>query len=153
MTGTYLTFLLYGELYAIQVDKVLEVLEKQELTLVPNAPEVILGVLNFRGNVVPVYQTCMVLNLTKQYDNSDYFIIILELITENGSFNLGAIVDKVKGVIQINDDEIKSTPPMSKDYNAEVIKGIVKYKDDFILIMDVDKLFAKKDVKTQDDAG
>jgi purine-binding chemotaxis protein CheW len=151
MTGTYLTFLLYGELYAIQVDKVLEVLEKQELTLVPNAPEVILGVLNFRGNVVPVYQTCLVLNLTKPDDNSDYFIIILELITENGSFNLGAIVDKVKGVIQINDDEIKSVPPMNKEYNAEVIKGIVKYKDDFILIMDVDKLFAKKDANYQED--
>jgi purine-binding chemotaxis protein CheW len=152
MTGTYLTFLLHGELYAIQVDKVLEVLEKQELTLVPNAPEVILGVLNFRGNVVPVYQTCLVLNLTKLDDNSNYFIIILELDTESGSINLGAIVDKVKGVIQINDDEIKSVPPMNKEYNAEVIKGIVKYKDDYILIMDVDKLFAKKDAKNQEDA-
>jgi purine-binding chemotaxis protein CheW len=141
MTRTYLTFILYGELYAFQVDKVLEVLEKQELTKVPNAPEVIQGVINFRGNVVPVYETSLVLKFAKLDDDCDYSIIVIELIAENGSCHVGAIVDKVKGVISINDEDIKSVPPMNKEYNSEVINGIVKYKDDFIMILDVDKIF------------
>jgi purine-binding chemotaxis protein CheW len=147
MTRTYLTFFLYGELYAIRVEKVLEVLEKQELTEVPNAPEVIKGVLDFRGSVVPVYETGLVLKLAQISNDANYFIVIVELPTINGSCLVGAIVDKVKEVIAINDEEVKSVPPMNKEYYAEAISGIARIKDDFIMIMDIDKIFADKKIE------
>lgn len=145
MSRTYLTFILYGELYAVQVTKVLEVLEKQEITIVPNAPPVVKGVLNFRGNVVPVYETSLALNLDKTNDESKYFIMILELSSDNGSFIVGAIVDKVQEVISLSDDEIKNVPPMNREYNSELITGITRIKNDFIMIMDVNKIFANKE--------
>jgi purine-binding chemotaxis protein CheW len=147
MIQTYLTFLLYGEYYAIKVEKVLEVLEKQDLTEVPNAPEIIKGVLDFRGSVVPVYETGLVLKLAKLSEDSNYFIVVVELPASNGSCLVGAIVDRVKEVIPIGDDEIKSVPPMNKEYNSEAICGIARVKDEFIMIMDVDKIFAEKKVE------
>jgi purine-binding chemotaxis protein CheW len=146
MSNTYLSFTIFGELYAIQVERVLEVLEKQDFTRVPNAPPVIQGVLSFRGNIVPVYESRIKFNLPEREENSNYYIIIIDLSTENGSYQIGAIVDKVKDVVILDDSEIKPVPPMSKEFNAELIKGIGNIGEKFIMIIDVDKIFTSSEI-------
>jgi purine-binding chemotaxis protein CheW len=147
MTSTYLSFTIYGELYAIQVEKVLEVLEKQEFTKVPNAPPVIQGIINFRGNAVPLYETRTKFNLPAREPVSNFVIIVIDLLVGNDNYQVGAIVDKVQNVITLDEDEIKPVPPMSKEFNAEFLKGIAKNNNQFILLIDVDKIFSSSEIK------
>jgi len=147
MTSTYLSFTIYGELYAVEVEKVLEVLEKQEFTKVPNAPPVIQGILNFRGNAVPLYETRTKFNLPARAVDENFVIVVINLVVNNDSYHVGAIVDKVQDVLALNDNEIKPVPPMSKEFNAEFLKGISKRNNQFILLIDVDKIFSSSEIK------
>jgi purine-binding chemotaxis protein CheW len=141
MSNTYLSFTINQELYAVNVEKVLEVLEKQEITLVPNVPEVIKGIINFRGEVVPVFETRVKFNLPARDEKANFVIAVLDLSNENETFRIGAIVDKVKDVIVLSDSDIKQVPAMSKEFNADFLTGIVKRENEFILLLDVNKVF------------
>jgi purine-binding chemotaxis protein CheW len=141
MTNTFLSFIVCGELYAVNVSKVLEVLEKQSITRVPNAPDYIKGIINFRGEVVPVFESRRKFNLPTRNDDESFVIIVLDLSHENDVFRIGAVVDRVKDVISIDDQEIKPVPPMSKEFNTEFLDGIFKQGDHFIMLLDVEKVF------------
>ncbi|HOK52745.1 MAG TPA: chemotaxis protein CheW [Bacteroidales bacterium] len=146
MSQTYLSFIIEKELFAINVAKVLEVLQKQPITQVPNAPEYIRGIINFRGEVVPVFETRVRFHFPSRSKEDNYVIIVLDLSNEETIFRIGAIVDKVKDVINIDDSEIKPVPLMSKDFNTEFIYGVYKTNDDeFLMILNVEKLFTTDD--------
>jgi len=147
MTNNYLSFSIYNDLYAIDINKVLEVLEKQELTRIPNAPAVIQGLLNFRGNIVPVYESRLKFNLPLRVDEEGYVIVIIELALEDRTCFVGAIVDKVHDVITLSDEEIKPVPPMSKEFNPEFIKGVAKLEDQFLMIFEVDKIYSSSEIE------
>jgi len=146
MVNTFLSFIVCGELYAVNVTKVLEVLEKQNITRVPNAPDYIKGIINFRGDVVPVFESRRKFNLPARAEEDSFVIIVLDLSHENDIFRIGAIVDKVKDVISIDDQEIKPVPPMSKEFNTEFLEGIVKQGDNFIMLLDVEKVFTGEEL-------
>lgn len=146
MNNTYLSFIVGDELYAVNVTKVLEVLEKQNITKVPNAPDYIKGIVNFRGEVVPVFESRTKFNLPERDENVSNVVIVLDLSKENDLFRIGAIVDKVKDVISIDDNEIKAVPAMSKEYNTEFLQGIFKQNDKFILLLDVEKVFTGEEL-------
>lgn len=148
MINTFLSFIVCGELYAVNVTKVLEVLEKQNITRVPNAPEYIKGIINFRGDVVPVFESRNKFNLPAGTDDGSFVIIVLDLSHETEIFRIGAIVDKVKDVISIDDQEIKPVPPMSKEFNTEFLQGIVKQGDNFIMLLDVEKVFTSDELNS-----
>lgn len=147
MTNNYLSFSIYNDLYAIDIKKVLEVLEKQDLTRIPNAPEVIQGLLNFRGNIVPVYESRIKFNLPPRDDEEGYVIIIIELALEDRTCYVGAIVDRVHDVIELSNEEIKPVPPMSKEFNPEFIKGVAKVDDRFLMLFDVDKIYSSSEIE------
>ena len=141
MRNTYLSFVVGDELYAVNVSQVLEVLEKQSITRVPNAPDYIKGIINFRGDVVPAFESRNKFNLPERNTEASYVIIVLDLSTNNESFRIGAIVDKVKDVLEIEDTDIKSVPAMSKEFNTQFLHGIYKLNDKFILLLDIEKVF------------
>lgn len=148
MNQVYLSFNIGKELFAINVLKVLEVLQKQKITPVPNAPEYILGIINFRGEVVPVFDTRQKFNLRSTNDTNSFAVVILDMVKNNESFRIGATVDKVKDVITINDEDVKPVPPMSSSFNAEFLSGIVRLQDEFMLLFDVDKVFTKSELQS-----
>ena len=141
MTNTYLSFIVCDELFAVNVSKVLEVLQKQHITHVPNAPNYIRGIINFRGEVVPVFESRIKFNLPDRNDEAAFVIIVLDLSKEGEVFRIGAIVDRVKDVINIEDAEIKPVPAMSKEFNTDFLNGIFKLNNDFIMLLDVEKVF------------
>jgi purine-binding chemotaxis protein CheW len=145
MTSTYLSFVVCDELFAVNVAKVLEVLQKQRITHVPNAPGYIKGIINFRGEVVPVFESRTKFNLPERIEMDAYVIIVLDLSKGGDVFRLGAIVDRVKDVISIEDNEIKPVPTMSKDFNADFLQGIFKLREDFIMLLDVEKVFTSEE--------
>ena len=141
MTNTYLSFIVCDELFAVNVAKVLEVLQKQRITHVPNAPAYIKGIINFRGEVVPVFESRTKFNLPPRPEDASYVVIVYDLSKGADVFRIGTIVDKVKDVISIDDSEIKPVPPMSKEFNTEFLNGIFKQQNDFIMLLNVEKVF------------
>ena len=136
---TYLSFSIANELYAVMVGKVLEVLQTQSISSVPNAPEYIQGVMNFRGEIIPVFKTRTKFCLPKRDDNQKYVIIVLEVEQDGEKVILGAIADNVKDVITITDKDIKPIPQIQGDLKADFLQGIAKIDDQFILLLDVDE--------------
>jgi purine-binding chemotaxis protein CheW len=141
MVSTYLSFVIRGDLYAVNVAKVLEVLQEEPITAVPNAPEYIRGIINFRGDVVPVFETRVKFNLPPREEDQSFNIIVLDVSEGADMFRLGAVVDKVKDVISIDDAEIKPVPTMSKEFNTDFLNGIFKLGNEFIMMLNVEKVF------------
>lgn len=146
MSQVYLSFNIGNELFAINVLKVLEVLQKRAISPVPKAPDYILGIINFRGDVVPVFNTRLKFNLKSLDENDKFAVVVLEMLKNNEPYRIGATVDKVKDVITINESEISPVPPMTSSFNIEFLSGIVRREDQFILLIDVDKVFSKNEM-------
>jgi purine-binding chemotaxis protein CheW len=142
----FLSFKLGNELFAVSVKKVLEVLEKQQFTEIPETPDYIKGVINFRGEIVPVADTRRKFKLPPQDEKEKFVIVIMELQINEESILIGTTADAVKDVIEISNDEIKALPSMGSQVNPEFILGMVQRNDKFIMILDVDKVFSSQDI-------
>ncbi|NJK94020.1 MAG: purine-binding chemotaxis protein CheW [Bacteroidales bacterium] len=147
MTSTYLSFVICGDQYAVNVAKVLEVLQEEHITSVPNAPAYIRGIINFRGDVVPVFETRVRFNLPDRQNTDTYNIIVIDVSEGADMFRLGAVVDKVKDVISIEDNDIKPVPAMSKEFNTDFLQGIYKLENEFIMLLNVEKVFSGTELK------
>jgi len=145
---TFLTFLLGQEYFAVNVTKVLEVLERQQITKVPQTPGHILGIINFRGEILPVVDTRQKFNLSTQDTEEKHFVIVYDLSTNQNKFIIAATADAVKDVIEIFENEIKPVPEMGISYNAKYISGAIRRKEQFILLLDVEKIFSISDAET-----
>jgi purine-binding chemotaxis protein CheW len=141
MIQEYLSFHLNNELFGIHLLKVMEVLEKQVITEIPNSPADIIGIINFRGDVVPVFDTSLRLNLKPWDQRKSFVIAVLDLVNHGEPFRIGAIVDSVSDVFTINENDIKPVPPMGNKLKAELIRGVVRKDNQFILLIDVDMTF------------
>lgn len=141
MIQTYLTFNIGKEVYAIKTEKVLEVLQHQNITVIPNSPEYLNGIVNFRGEGIPIFDARVQFNLTQKVDMNKAFIIVVDLHFENETVRTGAVVDKVLNVLPLNSEDILEVPPMKKHFNIEFLEGVVKHNDDFLLLLNMEKVF------------
>lgn len=148
---TFLSFTLADELFAISVKKVLEVLQEQEITEVPQTPEYITGIINFRGDILPVVDTRLKFNMTPRSEDDDRVIIILDLIVDDQKLLIGAIADGVKDVIEIPENDVKSAPEFGNNYNSEFLQGMIKIQEKFIMILDIDKVFSVEELNILQD--
>ena len=143
---TYLSFKLKTELFAVNVNKVLEVLERQYITTIPQAPAFLSGVINFRGEVLPVIDIRRKFNMKDREENDKYVIIVLDLNIK-GNLKLGAIVDGVRDVMELNDSELKEVPSVGYNYRSDFIIGMHQAAEGFMLILDFDRVFSEEEVK------
>lgn len=143
---TYLSFRLMNELFAVSVYKVLEVLEKQAITTIPKAPDFLAGVINFRGEVLPVIDIRKKFNMTDREEDEKYVIIVLDLCI-NGNFQVGAMVDGVNDVVEFSNDQLKDVPKLGYSYNSEFINGMYHSNDGFVMILDFEKIVSEEDIK------
>ena len=142
---TYLSFIINDEKFAVNVAKVLEVLQKQPISPVPNTPDYFQGVINFRGEIIPVIDTRIKLGLSGIQLEENFVIIVIEIRTETDQIVVGAIVDRVKDVITINQDQIMPVPKMNNKVKSDFFTGIVRVKDGFIIIINFDKIIISED--------
>jgi purine-binding chemotaxis protein CheW len=138
--NTYLSFSIGDEQFAVNVDRVLEVLQKQTITNVPNSPDFFKGVINFRGEIIPVVDTSIKLNLPVETLDEHYVVIVIELEIDGEKIVAGAMANKVNDVISITPQDIMPVPRMSKELRTEFFSGIVRRDERFILIVNFDKL-------------
>ncbi len=150
----YLTFRLDNETYGLGIKKVREVLESTAITRVPRMPEFMRGIINLRGGVLPVVDLRLKLGMTKTENSEDTCIIIIELMMDDEITLVGALADSVKEVISMEENEIVPPPRLGTSLNTEFIMGMGKKNDEFIIIIDIDRVFSFKevaDLKLSDD--
>ena len=142
MIQSYLTFHLGEEVFAANVDKVLEILEVPKITHVPCAPEFLRGVINLRGTVLPVIDTRLKFGLPSVDDNINTCIIVLKVNVEENEIIVGATVDSVQEVAEINSNQIQAPPSIGSKYKSEFISGMVKREESFAMILNLNLVFS-----------
>lgn len=145
-TESYLTFKLDNELFAISVSKILEILEVKPITKIPKSPLFMKGVINLRGNILPVIDSRNKFGMPEKDFTIDTCIIVLNINTGKDLLLVGAIVDTVQKVIDIPADAIQPSIGMGAFYREDFIYGIGKVDDDFIMILDIDKVFSAEEL-------
>src|SRR5687767_4509396 len=141
-THSYLTFKLDNELFAITVSKVLEILEIQPITKVPKSPSFMKGVINLRGNILPVIDTRIKFSIPETSHTIDTCIVVLSIDTDKEPLLVGAVVDSVQKVIDIPEQAIQPSANLGAFYREDFISGVAKVDDTFIMILEADKVFA-----------
>ena len=152
-TQCYLSFLLGDEYFAVNVEKVLEILEVPKITKVPRTPAYMRGVINLRGNVLPVIDTCTKFGMPTNADTVNTCIMVLNIRMENEDVVLGAVVDGVQEVLEISAQQVQPAPTIGSKYKSEFIDGMVKINDQFIMLLNMDRAFSAEELITVKASG
>jgi len=145
---TFLSFTLNEQIYAVTVLKVLEVLEVSNLIKIPDAPNYVIGVLNFRDEIVVVLDLKKRLGNEQNTQKKNKTVVIFEIKQADTVVKIGTTVDKVKDVIEIGLNQIKKVPQINEKINTHFITGMAQINEQYIIILDVDKLFNAIDIQT-----
>ena len=152
-TSQYLTFKLEDEVFALDIAKVREVLDFTSIAKVPQTPDFMLGVINLRGTVVPVVDMRLKFAMTRAETTVNTCIIIVEIEIDGENTVLGALVDSVQEVMDLDPDQIEPAPRIGTRLNTKFIKGMGKRDNHFIIIMDIDKIFSTDELAMARDMG
>ncbi len=149
----FVTYKLDQENYALDIDQVREVLDYTTITKVPQMPEFVRGVINLRGSVVPVVDLRAKFGLPATQRTVDTRILIVEVTVDQESTVLGALADTVKEVIELEPDQIDPPPKIGTRLKTDFIRGVGKRDNEFIIILDVDRVFSSDDLAAFQEAG
>lgn len=149
----YLTFKLGEEHFAIEIGKVREVLDFTNITKVPRTPDFMRGVINLRGNVVPVIDLRQNLGMSAIEKTVDTCIVIVEVMMGSESMQVGMLADSVQEVVDIDSSQIEPAPRLGTRLNTDFICGMGKRDDMFLIILDIDKVLSSDEVCAAVQAG
>lgn len=141
-TVQYLTFKLADEIFAFDVAKVREILELTTITKVPQTPEFMRGVINLRGSVVPVIDLKLNFSMQRTEQTINTCIIVVEVNLHGEAIVLGVLADSVQEVVEMEPNLIEPAPKLGTKLNTEFIKGMGKVGENFVMILDIDKVFS-----------
>jgi purine-binding chemotaxis protein CheW len=135
------SFKIGQEIFAVSVRYIQEILEVGKITAIPHAPVFMKGVMNLRGAVLPVVDSRIKFGLPVTEVTEETSILVLDLTVGEKTLRIGAMVDAVNEVFEVNTGDIIPLPSIGARYNSDFIRGTVKAGDDFILFLDVVKVF------------
>jgi purine-binding chemotaxis protein CheW len=143
-----LSFKLGSEEYGITILKVQEIRGYDTVTKIANAPEHVKGVINLRGNIVPIIDMRIRFNLgTPVYDESTV-VIILSL----GKQVVGMVVDSVSDVVRLAPEQIKAAPQMGTALNADYLTGLGTLDERMLILVDIDKLMSSQELELSEES-
>ncbi len=145
-SDSYLTFKVGGEHFAASVNKVLNILEMTKITKVPQAPEYMLGVINLRGQVLPVIDSRIKFGMPVSDITKNSFIIVIEVLIDHKIVQLGALVDSVNEVLEVQKEKILPPPSIGNRYKTDFISGVISVNDEFTMVLDIDKAFSTDEI-------
>lgn len=146
--NTYLTFKMGKEYYATKVDHVNSIMESPDnITRLPDMQNSVLGIINLRGQALPVVDLPDNLGITKTSTKGNNFILVMDVVIEKEKVALGIQVDEVEEVIEIRDNEIKTPPKISMTKDNGFISGVYQKGGKFIMISNMNKIFSSDEIK------
>ena len=138
--GKYLTFALGPEEYGLEILKVREIIGYMEITAVPQTPHHVKGVINLRGQVIPVIDLRAKFGMETTDVTEETCIIVVEIAQGNRNFNTGIVVDHVQEVLDIAGEEIEEPPQFGSSVNTDFILGMGKIGDTVKILLDIDRV-------------
>jgi len=145
--GTYLLFSLGGKLFALAIEKVISIVELQEVVDIPNSPKLLKGVITVRDEVVPVLDIQYKFNQEHSKVTSDTCLVIIDFCNENNEFEAAIQVDNVYEVIELKNTDFKPIPQFNQSSSKEgAITSIVHINDKIYLLIDFDRVFDDNEI-------
>jgi len=142
------SFKLGEETYGIEITKIREIILVGEITHVPETPAYVKGLINLRSTVIPVIDLRARFSLADTELTSDSRIMVLNV----GSRTIGIVVDSVNEVLRVTQQEISPAPPTVTSAGNEYMTGLVRLKEDLLILLDVDRLFGEVECEALTDA-
>lgn len=136
----YVTLGVAEELFAAPVEKVQEILDMRAIARLPQTPPSLLGMIDVRGQGVPVVDLRLTLGLPPAPDTENTRIIVLSLVGTNGEMRLGLRADRVFEVTVLDEAELDPPPTISGTWSGRCIAGIGRRKGSFVTVLDLEAL-------------
>ena len=143
--GKYLTFALGPEEYGLEILKVREIIGYMDITAVPQTPHDVKGVINLRGQVIPVIDLRAKFGMETTDVTDQTCIIVVETSQGNRKFSTGIVVDRVQEVLDIAGENIEEAPQFGSSVDTDFILGMGKIGDSVKILLDIDKVLAGTD--------
>ncbi|MBN2706010.1 MAG: purine-binding chemotaxis protein CheW [Deltaproteobacteria bacterium] len=143
----FLTFSLAGEEYGISIMRIKEIIGILPITVLPQTPDYVKGVINLRGKVIPVIDLRLKFDLEPATPTERTCIIVIE--TESGKHNqtlVGLIIDGVSEVINLKGDEVEPSPTLQTSLHEQYILGLAKYGNGVKILLDIDKVISHEEL-------
>jgi purine-binding chemotaxis protein CheW len=151
--GQFLTFGLGGEVYAMTIDNVREIIEFDGLTTMPMMPPFLRGVINLRGAVVPVVDLKERFGKGCTEISRRTCIVIVEIEQQGRSSNLGVMVDAVNEVVEVDLSHLEAKPSFGTDLRQDFIDGILDLGGRFVVVLDVRQVLSVSEMAAMVAAG
>ena len=137
----FLTFALAGEEYGISIMNIKEIIGIMPVTVLPQTPDYVKGVINLRGKVIPIIDLRSKFNLEQVEPTDRTCIIVIETETEDqGQILVGLIIDAVSEVVNLKGDEVEPAPTMQTQLSEQLILGLAKCENGVKILLDIDKV-------------
>jgi purine-binding chemotaxis protein CheW len=144
--GEYLTFALANEEYGLEILKVREIIGYIDVTAVPQTPSHIKGVINLRGQVIPVIDLRSKFGMATAQVTEQTCIIVVEITQSGRKFNTGIVVDRVQEVLDIAGQDIEEAPQFGSSVKTDFILGMGKIGERVKILLDIDKVLGKEEL-------
>ena len=142
--GKYLTFALGPEEYGLEILKVREIIGYMDITAVPQTPHYVKGVINLRGQVIPVIDLRAKFGMETTDVTEQTCIIVVEISQADRKFNTGIVVDRVQEVLDIAGEDIEQSPEFGASVNTDFILGMGKIGDSVKILLDIDRVLGQE---------
>lgn len=149
--NSYLTFRMDTETFAVNIGNVTKILELSDFNRVPNSQRYLTGIINYFGDVLPVFDGRLKFGFpaTERTSNSCILVLVLEL--DGQTATAGIVVDSVEKVLIFESPQIQTAGVIEKGYNMEFVHGISTVEDELILILNIDKVFSEDEINWRND--
>lgn len=146
----YLTFILDGEEYGVPILKVNGIQGWEKTTPIPNSPSYVLGIINLRGEVVPIIDLRKRFGLkTVPYDTHTV-VIVVRLEQEDKKRTIGLVVDAVADVYDIKREQVHNTPDFGSKVGNDFVQGLGMINEKMVILLEIDRLIDWKRVNSRD---
>lgn len=136
------SFTILGRRLGVDITRVREIIREQEVTLLPKAPEFLEGVINLRGQVIPVIDMPRRFDLTGQRHTKDTRVVVLEI----RNMVVGFVVDSVSEVLRIPESTVQETPAAISGAGSRFIRGIAEVGGRLLIVLDADALLDEDEI-------
>jgi len=143
----YVSFSLGDELFAVEVVRAREILSLVPVTKVPQTPDFMLGVINLRGQVVPVVDMRLKLGLPAGEQTRDSCIIVVDVRVGGETLTIGAQADAVREVLELSGEQVEPAPRLGSHLNTDYIHGMGKVDEQFLILLDIDRVLSADDLQ------
>ncbi len=149
----YLSFELDGEIYAVDILRVQEIKGWVPAMVIPNTPDYVKGVINLRGTVIPIIDMRKRFNLNEVEYTATTVVIVISIGKGELERLIGIVVDAVSDVLDVNAEDISSTPDFGTQVNTEYLKGLVTVDKHMVMLLDTERMFTTSEHDELDSFG